>query len=161
MDSSETESRLEGGCVCGKVRYRLSSPPMIVHCCHCTQCRRRVGTAFAVNALIEADRIELLSGSPACVTLPTESGRPLDDWGCPSCKTSLWSDYGRRRNLLFVRVGTLDDPAALPPDVHIFVRSKLSWVELPKGARAYKVYYDAKQVWTSGALERRAALQKA
>ena len=116
---------LDGGCACGAVRYRLGSAPMIVHCCHCCDCQRQTGSAFVINALIETDRIRLLSGAPVPMAVPTDSGRPHDIHRCPACQTALWSDYGRRPALRFVRVGTLDTAAALSPDVHIFTRSKL------------------------------------
>jgi hypothetical protein len=147
---------LEGSCSCGAVRYRLRSKPMIVHCCHCTQCQRHTGSAFVINAIIEGDRVELLCGDPVAVAGPSESGRPHDIYRCPSCHVALWSDYGRRRNYRFVRVGTLDRPAALPPDVHIFLRSKQPWVGLPQGARTYEAFYEKlEDVWTSEALARR------
>lgn len=150
----------EGGCVCGAVRYRLASGPMIVHCCHCAACQRRTGTAFAVNALIEADRVDVLQGDPRPTDLPTESGRPLIDTGCPACGTSLWSDYGGRGKVLFVRTGTLDDPAAMPPDIHIFTRSKQPWVSLPDAARAFEVYYDTAAEWPPESLARRQAMAR-
>ena len=149
---------LEGGCSCGAVRYRLKTGPMFVHCCHCRDCQRQTGSAFAINAIIETDRIELLSGSPLPVTMPTDSGRPHDIHRCPACLTAVWSDYGRRPALRFVRVGSLDDPAALTPDVHIFTRSKLPWVGLPEGAAAFEVYYDMKTQWPPESQERRRAI---
>src|SRR5580704_4060589 len=112
---------LEGGCACGAVRYRLGSAPMFVHCCHCRDCQRQTGSAFVLNALIEADRVELLSGETAAFVMPTESGRPHTVFRCPGCGTAVWSEYGGVKALRFVRVGTLDDPQALPPDVHIYV----------------------------------------
>lgn len=148
----------EGGCACGAVRYRLTSEPMFVHCCHCRDCQRQVGSAFVVNALIETDRIELASGTPAPTRMPTDSGRPHDVWRCTACGTSLWSDYGGRPALRFVRACTLDDPTAVEPDVHIFTRSKLSWVRLPEGARAFDVYYDMKAEWPEASLARRRAI---
>ena len=105
----------EGGCACGAVRYRLASEPLFVHCCHCLSCQRQTGSAFVINALIETDRITLLAGAPQPVGVPTDSGRPHEIHRCPVCRTALWSDYGGRAPLRFVRVGTLDDPAALPP----------------------------------------------
>jgi hypothetical protein len=150
---------LEGGCACGAVRYRLSSPPMFVHCCHCLDCQRQTGGAFVINALIESDRIALLSGNPAAVGVPTDSGRPHDIYRCPRCQTAVWSDYGGRPRLRFVRVGTLDTPAALRPDVHIYVRSKLPWVILPEGVPAFDAYYDAKSLWPAASLERRRAIR--
>jgi hypothetical protein len=152
-------SDLEGGCACGAVRYRLSSPPMFVHCCHCRDCQRQTGSAFVLNALIETDRIALLAGEPVPVRVPTDSGRPHVIDRCPACQTALWSDYGGRPALRFVRVGTLDEPAALPPDVHIFTRSKLPWVRLPEGVPAFEVYYDMTTLWPAASLERRRAIR--
>src|SRR3954449_2104571 len=120
--------KFEGGCACGSVRYALKTRPMFVHCCHCRDCQRQTGSAFVINALIETDRVLLLSGEPKPYPMPTDSGRPHDIHRCPACGTALWSDYGHRPALRFVRVGTLDEPDALPPDVHIYVRSKLPWV---------------------------------
>jgi hypothetical protein len=151
-------SNLDGGCACARVRYRLSSPPMFVHCCHCRDCQRQTGSAFVLNALIETDRIILLSGDVEPIQVPTESGRPHDIYRCRICQTALWSDYGRRPPLRFVRVGTLDDPAAMPPDVHIFTRSKLPWIELPPSVPAFEVYYDMNALWPAASLERRRAI---
>jgi len=149
---------LEGGCACGAVRYRLSSPPMFVHCCHCRDCQRQTGSAFAINALIETDRIMRLSGDPRPVAMPTDSGRPHDIYRCPACRTAVWSDYGRRPSLRFLRVGTLDDPSALAPDVHIFTRSKLPWIELPKAVPSFDAYYDTQALWPAASLQRRRAI---
>ena len=149
---------LEGGCACGAVRYRLESVPMFVHCCHCRDCQRQTGSAFVINALIETDRIALLAGAPEPVGVPTDSGRPHDIYRCPACRTALWSDYGGRPALRFVRVGTLDNPAALAPDVHIYTRSKLPWVQLPEGVPAFEAYYDMKALWRAESLARRRAI---
>ena len=149
---------LEGGCACGAVRYRLKSAPMFVHCCHCKDCQRQTGSAFVLNGLIETDRIEMLSGAPEPVSVPTSSGRPHDIHRCPICRTALWSDYGRRPGLRFVRVGTLDEPGELEPSAHIFTRSKLPWVRLPEGAPAFETYYDLQTVWPDESLERRKAI---
>jgi hypothetical protein len=151
-------SALEGGCACGAVRYRLKSGPMFVHCCHCSDCQRQVGSAFVINALIETDRVEILQGETVRVTMPTDSGRPHDVHRCAVCGTTLWSDYGRREVLTFLRATTLDDRGALPPDVHIFTRSKLPWVRLPDDARVFEVYYDMQKEWPAESLARREAL---
>ena len=150
--------RLAGGCACGAVRYRLGSAPMFMHCCHCRDCQRQTGSAFVINALIETDRVELQSGDPQPSAMPTDSGRPHHIYRCPTCGTAVWSDYGDRKVLRFVRVGTLDDPSALAPDVHIYVRSKLPWVALPEGVPAFEVYYDSKKLWPAESLERRRAI---
>jgi hypothetical protein len=148
----------DGGCACGAVRYRMTSPPMFVHCCHCHDCQRQTGSAFVINALIETDRLRLLSGNPEPAGVPTDSGRPHDIHRCPACRTAVWSNYGGRAALRFVRVGTLDDPAALPPDVHIYTRSKLPWVVLPTSVPAFEEYYDSQKLWPPASLDRRRAL---
>jgi hypothetical protein len=149
---------LEGGCACGAVRYRLTSAPMFVHCCHCRDCQRQTGSAFVLNALIEADRVELKSGSTEGTVVPTDSGRPHVIHRCPACKVAVWSNYGGVEKLRFVRIGTLDDPAALTPDVHIYTRSKLPWIKLPEGVPAFEAYYDSKKLWPPASLERRQAI---
>jgi hypothetical protein len=154
-------SELEGRCSCGAVRFRMKSAPMFVHCCHCTDCQRQTGSAFVLNALIEADRVEILSGETEPVTMPTESGLPHDIFRCPACRTAVWSTYGGRTKIRFVRVGTLENPAALSPDVHIYTRSKLAWVTLPAGVPAFDAYYDSKTLWPVESLARRAAAMSA
>jgi len=150
---------LKGRCACGAVRYRLASAPMFVHCCHCRDCQRETGSAFVLNALIEADRVTLLSGNLEPVAVPTNSGRPHEFHRCPSCKVAVWSVYGGAGpKLRFVRVGTLDDPAAVAPDVHIYVRSKLPWVALPEGVPSFDAYYDSRKLWPAASLERRRAI---
>jgi len=151
---------LAGGCSCGAVRYRLDDRPIFVHCCHCRDCQRQTGTAFVLNALIETDRVAVLSGDPQPFAMPTDSGRPHRIFRCPSCGDAVWSEYGGRAALRFVRIGTLDDPAALVPDVHIYTRSKLPWVALPDGVPAFEAYYDAKTLWPAGSLERARALPR-
>jgi len=147
---------LKGQCFCGAVKYALTARPMFVNCCHCTECRRQTSSAFAINIVIEARHVKLLKGRPVAVSMKTESGSPHDIYRCAKCQTALWSDYGRRKVLLFVRSATLDKPLA--PNAHIFTRSKLPWVKLPKGVPAFKVYYNMKKVWPAASLKRRAAL---
>jgi hypothetical protein len=149
---------LDGGCACGAVRYRLGSAPMFVHCCHCIDCQRQSGSAFALNALIETDRIAVLAGDPQAIAVPTDSGRPHRIFRCAACQTALWSEYGGVAKLRFVRIGTLDGPAAIAPDVHIYTRSKQPWVTLPPDVPAFEAYYDSRKVWPAASLERRRAI---
>lgn len=153
------DAGFEGGCDCRGVRYRLRSRPLFVHCCHCRWCQRETGSAFALNAMIEADRVELLAGAPELVDTPSASGRGQQIARCPTCKLALWSHYaGAGRAVSFVRVGTLDDPDAMPPDIHIFTDSKQPWVQLPAGTPAVPQYYDRDQHWPPESLARRQAL---
>src|SRR5262245_34332799 len=149
---------LEGGCACGAVRYRLTSEPLFVHCCHCLNCQRQTGSAFVINLLIEADRVELLSGDPQPVDVPRDDGSVQTIFRCPSCQVALMSSYGSPR-VRFVRGGTLDDPASVSPDVHTYTRSKLPWVVLPEGVPAFDVYYDSKVLWPAASVERLDALR--
>ena len=148
---------LEGGCACGEVRYRLGSEPMFVHCCHCLNCQRHTGSAFVINLLIEATRVELLKGAPEPVDMPRNGGTPNRIFRCRACRVAVWSEYGGRTEFRFVRGGTLDDPSAVTPDVHIYIRSKLPWVRLPEGVPAFDAYYDPKTLWPAASLERRRA----
>jgi len=150
---------LTGRCSCGAVRYQLTSGPLFVHCCHCRWCQRETGASFALNAMIEADRVVLLAGSPEVVLTPTASGKGQKVARCPSCHVALWSNYaGAGDAIRFVRVGTLDEPDRLPPDIHIFTSSRQPWVVLPQGAPAVPEYYDRLQHWPPASLERRSRL---
>jgi hypothetical protein len=155
-----TDPARTGSCFCGEVRYRLTQAPMFIHCCHCRDCQKQTGGAFAINALIERSCVALLEESrdPVCVTVETDSGRPHDIFRCPQCQSALWSDYGRRGVMVFVRVATFDRGHDVAPDVHIFTRSKLPWVTLPPGARSFDVYYDMTKEWPAASLARRAAI---
>ncbi|HYY76623.1 MAG TPA: GFA family protein [Gaiellaceae bacterium] len=143
----------EGGCACGAVRYRLASDPLFTHCCHCLNCQRQTGSAFVVNLLIEADRLELLAGDPRPIAVPRDDGSEQKIFRCPTCQVAVFSEYGRPE-VRFVRGGTLDEPSSVVPDVHIFTRSKLPWISLPDSAPAFEVYYDAKALWPAASLER-------
>jgi hypothetical protein len=150
----------EGGCACGAVRYRLASDPLIVHCCHCANCQRQTGSAFVVNLLIEAERVELITGAPQPVDVPRDDGTPQRIHRCPSCQIAVFSEYGRPE-VLFVRGGTLDAPNAITPDVHIYTRSKVAWVTLPEGSPAFDEFYDARQLWPAESLSRYVAATRA
>ena len=147
----------EGGCDCRAVRYRMASRPMFVHCCHCRWCQRETGASFALNALIEADRVELIAGEPEIVNTPSNSGKGQKIARCPTCRIALWSNYGGAGDVIrFIRVGTLDNPDAFPPDIHIFTASKQPWVVLPPGTPAVPEYYKSAELWPKESLERRA-----
>ena len=155
-----SEEAFEGGCDCKHVRYRLQGRPLYVHCCHCRWCQRESGASFALNALIETDRVELLAGEPDAVDTPSNSGKGQLISRCPKCRVALWSNYGGFMHVRFIRVGTLDNPDAFPPDIHIFTTSKQPWVVLRQGANVVPEYYDAKQYWPAQSIERRRAMRE-
>lgn len=153
---------LEGGCTCRQIRYRLTRPPIIVHCCHCRWCQRETGTAFALNAMIESDAVNLLSGTPERVLTPSNSGKGQVIVRCPNCFIAVWSHYAGAGDLLsFIRVGTLDNPDALPPDIHIFTASKQPWVILPPDKPSFEEYYKRSEQLSAEVLERLARLTAA
>jgi len=154
MNENETIA-LEGGCTCRQVRYRVTRRPLIVHCCHCRWCQRETGSAFALNAMVESEAVSLLCGEPERVLTPSNSGKGQVIVRCPECHVAVWSHYaGAGDKTSFIRVGTLDDPDALPPDVHIFTASRQPWVILPPETPAFDVYYKRAEVWSVNALER-------
>jgi hypothetical protein len=109
--------------------------------------------------MIEADRVTLLAGEPVVVDTPSASGKGQRIARCPRCQLAVWSNYsGAGPHVHFVRVGTLDDPDALPPDIHIFTASKQPWVQLPPGTPAVPAYYDRRQYWPADSQQRREAL---
>lgn len=146
---------LDGGCACGAVRYRMTSNPMIIHCCHCRWCQRETGAAFALNAIIEAGCVVLLGKEPELVDTPSESGRGQKIMRCRSCRVAVWSQYaGAGEAICFVRVGTLDEPDRLPPEIHIYTGSKQPWVVLPPGVPVFEEYYDRDALWSEECLGR-------
>lgn len=159
MESGQAFYPIAGGCSCREIRYQLTSAPLFVHCCHCRWCQRETGAAFALNAMIEADSVVNLGQEPELVHTPSESGLGQDVARCPKCRVAVWSHYaGSGPIIKFVRVGTLDEPALLPPDVHIFTASKQPWVVLPPDTPAFEEYYERDQLWPAESLARRRAL---
>ena len=159
-----SEDYIEGGCNCGYVRYRMQATPLIVHCCHCSWCQRQNGSAFAVNALIEAERVELLQGEVRKNIIESPSGTGQQFSRCTKCDVAVWSEYLTMTNsvqdiIYFMRVGTLDDPSRLPPDVHIYTSTKQPWFKLPEGAKAVPEYYITEETWSPESLERRKAIR--
>jgi len=149
---------LEGGCDCKAVRYRMETKPLFVNCCHCRWCQRETGASFALNAMIESDRLTVLAAKPEMVDTPSNSGKGQKIARCPKCRLALWSHYaGAGPVVAFVRVGTLDNPDACPPDIHIFTSTKQPWVVLPAGTPAMPEYYDREKYWPRESLERRKA----
>jgi len=152
---ADGDQTFEGGCACGAVRYRMTSKPMIVHCCHCRWCQRETGSSFVLNAMIEADCVSLLRGTPELVNTPSSSGRGQKVMRCPTCRVAVWSHYSGGGDVIcFVRVGTLDEPDCLPPDIHVYTGSKQPWVVIPRGVSAFEEFYDRDALWPDSSLER-------
>jgi len=154
MDTSNVFP-LDGGCDCGAVRYRMVRQPLFVHCCHCRWCQRESGASFALNAMIEADYVAHLRGEPEIIDTPSNSGKGQKIARCSKCWVAVWSNYVAAGPVIrFVRVGTLDAPDQLPPDIHIFTSSKQPWVQLPASIPSVPEYYERKSYWPADSLAR-------
>ena len=146
---------MQGRCSCGAVRYRLAAEPLVVHACHCSWCQRESGSAFALNGMIETRFIELTQGDPEGMELPTASGKGQRVVRCPDCGVALWASYhGTGPRFSYVKMGTLNETAAVAPDVHIFTSTKQDWVTLPEGVPAFEAFYRRSAVWRPEAYAR-------
>ena len=145
--------KVTGGCACGSIRYQLLDKPMFVHCCHCDDCQRLTGSAFVLNAIIETQAIKLLSGKPVAVPVPRENG-PHEIYRCPRCQTPVWSEYGHKPNIRYVRVGTLDKPGrAEARRAHLHpVESEVA--QLPKRTPSFRDYYNTSKLWPKASFKR-------
>lgn len=158
----EPSASCTGSCTCGHVRYRVAGRPLIVHCCHCTWCQRETGSAFALNAVIEASAVTLLDGDVAIVDTPSQSGNGQKIARCPRCRVAVWSNYPQAGPAFrFIRVGTLDQRANFAPDIHIYTSTKQPWVAIPDGAKAFAEFYDPRTEWPAESLRRFAAARAA
>ena len=147
--------RLKGRCTCGAIRYALTAKPLIVHACHCLDCQRITGGPFVINMWIEAKHVKATGAEPQSFRLKGGTGKRHDVFFCGACGTYVWSRYQVvPGDCLFVRAGTLDDPSAVQPDVHIFTRSKVPWLALPEGARTFASFYKPDRVWPAESLAR-------
>ena len=109
--------------------------------------------------MIESDRVTSLGAEPDLVHTPSASGLGQKIARCPKCRIAVWSHYaGSGPVTKFVRVGTLDNPDLLPPDVHIFTASKQPWVVIPVGTPAFEEYYEREKLWPAESLARREAI---
>ena len=149
---------MDGECTCGAVTYRMTQSPLFTHCCHCTWCQRETGSAFALNAMIETEYLQVYGAVEEIVT-PSQSGKGQIIARCPACKVALYSHYaGAGRSMAFVRVGTLRAPSTCPPDIHIYTSTKLPWVVLDTTVPILPLSYDRKAYWPHSSLDRRLAL---
>lgn len=122
---------LKGGCNCGAIRYAITSAPVAVAACHCTRCRRQSGAAYSVNLVIRASSMSVEGSLAVFEEHDTESGELLRREFCGACGSPIRSVPTATPKFVAVKAGTLDDPAPFPPQLHIWTRSKLPWVQIP------------------------------
>ena len=145
----------EGGCACGAVRYGLKTSPLVVHACHCRDCQRLTGAAYATNAGIEENNVQLISGELKSFNRKGGSGADHEVFSCSLCSTAVWSKYAGGVSMLFLRVGTFDNPELVSPHTHIFTRSKHPSVVLPSDVPAFQEFYTSRRgVWPEESVAR-------
>ena len=120
-----------GGCLCDLIRYRLTDEPLTLYVCHCTDCQRRTGSAFALSMVVLKSALELLQGDPRTYAV-TSDGLQRRGKFCAECSTRLWGEPVKFPQVVVVQPGTLDDTTWLHPIGHIWTRSAQPWVSIPK-----------------------------
>lgn len=117
---------LEGGCLCGAVRYRISGTPRATRCCWCRVCQSIAAGNATVNTVVNADDFSVRGalGDFAC---RADSGSHMHRHFCPRCGTHVYAAAEERPQLVVVRVGTLDNPSAVQPTQIIWARSAPAW----------------------------------
>jgi hypothetical protein len=133
-----------GGCLCGAVRYEITGPPVTVYACHCTECQRHSGSAFAMAAVIPKEHFRITIGSPKMFARQTSPTKTMECCFCSKCGTRLYhvpggASYPNRN----IKPGTLDDPSWLMPTTHFWTRSAQHWVDIPDDATQYETQPEA------------------
>ena len=136
----------EGGCLCGATRYRAVGPATNHCCCHCRSCRGASGAPYVAWITVPAAGFSLTRGGLATF----HSSEPVTRGFCQGCGTALTYAHRRRPAELDVTVATLDDPAAAPPEYHIWVSQQLPWVVLGDGLPRHQEWRDAESVRPRG-----------
>ncbi|MGO9061204.1 MAG: GFA family protein [Candidatus Binataceae bacterium] len=134
MSAQEQRSlTVEGGCLCGAVRYHASGPPSGITICHCATCRRASGAPLVAWSGFPAAGFSFTRGVPA--RYPSSSG--VERSFCSRCGTQLTYRRDDAPDTLDLTLGSLDDPEALVPQDHTWTTSRLSWIALNDRLPAY------------------------
>jgi hypothetical protein len=129
---------LTGGCQCGRVRYEIRAKPLSVYACHCTECQRQSGSAFALSLPVPRDGVAVVGGTPATWRRVLADGRAIACFFCGDCGTRLFHNPERNPQASIVKPGTLDDTTWLAPVGHIWTRSAQAWVQIPPDTVNYE-----------------------
>jgi hypothetical protein len=125
-----------GGCACGAVRYECTAEPLFSLNCHCRDCQRETGSAFAPILAVPRSAFRLTQGSPKYFELTADSGQKTRRAFCAGCGSPLFGDPGSRPDLVMIRVGSLDDPSAFRLSRDVYTASAQPWdymnPDLPK-----------------------------
>jgi hypothetical protein len=132
-----SEPTYAGRCLCGSVQYRASGPWRNLCICHCESCRHSTGASYVAWGTIGQEKLEMVNGQLSIVRSSTDVQRGF----CAQCGTTLTYTHAARRDDVDVTLESLHDPSALAPRAHIWVRDKLTWVQINDGLPKYKAAY--------------------
>jgi hypothetical protein len=127
------EPTLEGGCLCGAIRYRATGPPRNATHCHCTICRRASGAAFVTWITVDAEGFRFTRGAPARYRSSSRATRTF----CATCGTPLTFQLLADPNEVDLTVCSLERPEEIAPQDHTFARHMLPWVEMDDSLPRY------------------------
>jgi hypothetical protein len=128
---------IEGGCNCKAIRYRIDAAPVIVAQCHCRNCQRQSGSAFSVNLMVPAAKVETTGALTTYVDHDTASGNPVYRRFCGQCGSPIFSDLHEGKGMTIVKAGTLDDPGAFVPALSVWTATAWPWVAPLPGVKAF------------------------
>ena len=122
-------AELNGGCLCGAVRYTSNATPEFVGLCHCTDCQKHTGSAFAIMVRLPKTALQI-QGTIKTFSKLGDSGNPILRHFCPECGSSIADEPTARPGMINLNAGTLDDPSLVVPTLEIYCDSALPWVQL-------------------------------
>ena len=126
-------AQVSGRCLCGKIHYTSDGEVRMAAVCHCKSCQLESGSAFAVLVAIDRNTLRIEGDTPKSFTRLGGSGKPMTNYFCGNCGTSISHESANSPNLVFIPAGTLDDPSWVKPNAHIWCEEKQPWVTIPEG----------------------------
>ena len=145
---------LRGNCACGEVKYRINEKPLFTQACHCNDCKVLTGSSYVVNTSILENSFFLVEGKVSSTKLIAGSGKPFRVFFCNKCGVFVYSDYDSAIGRLTVRTKTLEDKNMFPPQAHIFIKGKDTWLNLSENQNCYETMYDPDKTWPEESLKR-------
>jgi hypothetical protein len=128
--------KIEGGCLCGQVRYKTDADPIFQGVCHCKNCQKQAGSAFSVVVGLPKEPLEL-TGELASYADTGDSGDTVYRRFCPQCGSGIYSEADKRAGMVILKAGTLDDTSWLEPTIHVWTESAMPFTVIPEGAMAF------------------------
>jgi hypothetical protein len=138
MSAGRPALPMTGGCCCGAVRYEVTSFPLLLYTCHCTNCQPASGSAFALNMPVATNGFRIVKGEPKAWHHVSPSGADVASWFCGDCGARIYGSRAARPQSINLRAGTLDDTKWFIPAGHIFMKSAQAWIKPAAGAECHE-----------------------